>query len=382
MPNKISVPDIRQVPVGGKRILLRAALNLPLVGGIVADDLRLDRSLETVRWLMDGGAKVGIIGHLGREGESLRPVYDALREQLPRIEWTPETLDMLPGDPISALPDGSVTLFENTRRIPGEVENDPELGKRLARCADIFVNDAFADSHRNHASIVGIPRHLPSFAGIAFQREIEELSKARSPAHPALCILGGAKFETKEPLIKALLDRYDHVLVAGALANDFFAAAGYTVGRSLVSGRATEDVLMLAKNNKIIIPIDVEVDGPLGRHFAPASAVMPEEKIYDAGPATIAGIASFIHEASFILWNGPLGTYEEGYTESTETVAKAIAQSKATTIVGGGDTVAAIRSLNIDDRFTFLSTAGGAMIDFLTTGTLPGIDALVLQERI
>lgn len=370
------VQDIREIPIGGKRVLVRAALNVPIVGGVVADDLRIERSLQTIQWLTDGGAKVGIVGHLGRSGATLLPVFETLREHVPRLEWIAETPDMLQGDPIGALPDGSVAMFENVRRVPGETENDPGFADALSRLADIYVNDAFADSHRAHASIVGVPARLPSYAGIAFLAEMKELSRAHTPAHPALAIMGGAKFETKEPLIRRFLDLYEHVLVGGALANDFFVQQGFEVGTSMVSDRSEADIKRLMAHPHLLLPPDVIADGPAGRRASALDALSKEESIRDAGPGTVAMMEEHIAKASFILWNGPLGAYEDGFVQGTESLAKAIAKSQATTIVGGGDTVAAIRALDIADRFSFLSTAGGAMIDFLADGTIPGIEAL------
>ncbi len=363
----------------GLRVLVRASLNVPLERGVVRDDFRLKAACETLGFLREQGARVVVLAHIGRDSRSsLRPVSERLREFLPHT-----FVDALTGPRVaaalSALQDGEVLLLENVRSDPREEANDEAFARNLASYADIYVNDALADSHRVYASIVGIPKFLPSYAGFSFARAYETLSRALAPQQPALCIIGGAKAETKLPLLERLAEIYDHVFVVGALANDFFKAKGYETGKSLVSDITLADSPLLV-HPRLGLPEDVVVDGPRGRAEKAAHAVSEDETICDIGPQTLARIAPLIAEAKTILWNGPLGNYEKGYDEATSALARMIAsasrRSSAESIIGGGDTLAAIERLGLRERFSFVSTAGGAMLQFLTQGTLPGIEAL------
>lgn len=320
--------------LSGKRVLVRVDWNVPIENGVVVDDFRIRRSLPTIEFLQNAGAKVIMATHLEPEEASLEPLQ----------RFVPNGAELLP----------------NLRSNPGEKANDVSFAKELASLADIFVNEAFSASHREHASIVGVPKLLPSFAGIEFVKEVESLSKAFEPEHPFVLILGGAKFETKLPLLKRFLDSADTALVGGALANDFWKSAGIDVGDSLVSN-VDLGLKNLLGSGKIILPADTTLEG---------------DRIVDAGSKTIEAWKEKIDSAKFILWNGPLGEYEKGYKKYTLELAKAVATSGAKTIVGGADTLAAIMELDIFDRFGFVSTGGGAMLDFLSTGTLPGIKAL------
>ncbi|MFA7310016.1 MAG: phosphoglycerate kinase, partial [Candidatus Paceibacterota bacterium] len=250
----------------------------------------------------------------------------------------------------------------------------------LADLADVFVEDSFDVCHRAHASVVGVPEFLPSYAGLLVEEEVNELSKALFPKGPSLAIIGGAKFSTKEPVLKKLLVSYDRVYVGGALANDFAEAQGFPVGKSLVSRADRAELKMLIANRKLALPLDYVValhggDARAGRVADPRD-VAADEAILDNGPKSIAMLSERAQKAKTILWNGPLGNYENGFTEGTESLARAIAASSAHSIVGGGDTVAAIEKLGVSSRFSFISTGGGAMLDFLAKGTLPGIEPL------
>ena len=239
--------------------------------------------------------------------------------------------------------------------------NDPTFARELAALADIFVQDSFDTCHRRHASIVGVPEFLPSYAGLLLEDEIRELSRALRPKHPALAVIGGAKFNTKEPVLATLLKTYDHVFVGGALANDFLKASGQEVGKSFVSNADLTHIKKLLGNSKLVLPVD---------------SVVIDEKILDHGPNTVALLADLAKRAKTILWNGPLGKYEEGFIDATDAFARAVADSGAYSVVGGGDTIASIEGLGLLPRFSFVSTAGGAMLAFLARGTLPGIEAL------
>jgi len=370
----MSLPVITDVAdLRGKRVLVRTSLNVPVKDDAVMNDFRIRRAMATIDYLVGEGARVILIAHIGRERtDSLESVYQTMRRRM-SLSWCGD-FDTA-GASIEKLENGEVLLLENLRSHNGEIANDEGFAKELASFADVYVNDAFAASHRAHASIVGVPKHLPSYIGLTFSREYEALVDARTPEQPSLFILGGAKFETKAPLIKKYADIYDRVFVGGALANDFFKAKEYEVGTSLVSENGVAEELLQKEN--ILLPIDVTVQNAEGQtRITTPDNVQGDETILDAGPETIKMLDTYIDEAKTILWNGPLGSYEKGFSEYTEALAQKIAESDAQSVVGGGDTIASIAKMNIEDDFTFLSTAGGAMLVFLEIGTLEGIEAL------
>lgn len=363
--------------ISGKRIVLRAGLNVPLENGAVSNAFRLLESLSTIEALLKQGARVVILGHIGRAPElSLKPVWKEMKKHTSYpIGFIADLLGSDAERAVHALKGGEAVMLENVRSVPGEKKNDPETGARLASYGDVFVNDAFADSHRAHASIVGIPKYIPGFAGPNFMKEYEGILPARAPESPSLAVIGGAKFDTKEPLILELLKTYDRLFIGGALANDFLAAKGYEVGKSLVSH--SPHITKLLDNKKLMLPTDVVVvAGPNGKRVSDVCAVASDESIFDVGPASVETLAPLVSGARSILWNGPLGYFEGGYKEATESLAKLVAESGAVSIIGGGDTVSAIHNLDIADRFTHVSTAGGAMLDFIAHGTIAGIEAL------
>ncbi|HEY4502497.1 MAG TPA: phosphoglycerate kinase [Candidatus Paceibacterota bacterium] len=372
-----NIPDIRSVnDVKGKRVLVRASLNVPIKDGVVNDDFRLKRMLPTIALLREQGARIILLGHVGREKrETLRPVFNYLNKLFP-ISFSEKIIGPSVSDAVGSLSNGEVLLLENVRQDGREILNSNDFSKDLASLGEIYVNDAFAESHREHSSIVGIPHYLPSYAGLELLNEIKSLQSALTPAHPSLFALGGAKFETKQPLVEKFLDIYDCIFVGGALANDFFKARGYALGRSLVSG-TDFDLSTLLNNKKIVLPIDVVVENETGvcRTTKPTD-VSSLEAILDMGPKTVEMLISRAREAEFILWNGPFGNYERGFSEQTEVFAKALASLSAPSVIGGGDTVASIEKLNLLDKFSFVSIGGGAMLDYLLNGTLPGIEAL------
>lgn len=353
-----------------KKVIVRTDWNVPVENGQVTDTSRILASLETIKFILDAGGSVIVISHFGRSGDSLEPVFQEFSHIIPAV-FVKNPFNTEDAAKITNLKPGEVAVIENIRKWPEEESNDESFAKRLADLGDLYVNEAFSNSHREHASIVGIPKFLPHFAGFGLTREVENLDKAFNPPHPFLFILGGAKFDTKLPLIEKFLSIADFVFVGGALANDLFKARGLNVGQSVVSEGI--DVSSFAHNPKINIPIDIETDT---HHFKKLDEVENTEKIYDAGPETIKMLAEKINNAKFVLWNGPLGDYEKGFNKATEELAKILGTSKAETIIGGGDTLAAIKNLKIEKEFTFLSTAGGAMLEFLANGTLPGIEAL------
>ena len=374
-----TVRSIAEMPdIQGKRVIVRTSLDVPIKDGIVQNAFRVKKALPTIQFLIERGAKVILLSHIGRDPQNtLAPLVPLLEKEFP-ITYIPHLIDPSVGEAIKRMENGTVLLLENLRSKEEEEKNDPEFAKTLASYGDYYVNDAFAVSHRAHASIVGIPAHIPGFGGITFMEEYENLSKALVPETPSLFILGGAKFETKEPLVEKYADHYTHTFIGGALANDFLKGKGYEVGESVLSPVDLSTSPLLKKEN-VLLPVDVvAVLGELHREVS-SDAVHADEKILDVGTRSIEILAPHIKEAKTILWNGPLGYYEGGYDAGTKSCAKLIAESNAFSIVGGGDTVAAIESLGIQDSFGFLSTAGGAMLEFLEKQTLPGIDALKLK---
>ncbi|MBP9749709.1 MAG: phosphoglycerate kinase [Candidatus Pacebacteria bacterium] len=369
------LPDIR-----GKRVLVRSELNAPVENGVVTDSYRIEQAVPTLRELADRDAKVIVIAHIGRDpSETLAPVADVLRQLIPTVEFVPGLVGEEVSRAVEMLPEGGILLLENVRSEEGETKNDPAFADALAMLADYYVDDAFGATHRAHASIVGVPARLPAFAGRLLERELVEMEKGLQPESPSLFILGGAKFETKEPLLEAALPRYDRVFIGGALANDFLKAEGFVVGKSLVSEGAEKAAELIA-SGKVLLPVDVVVESPDGVVTKRADHVGPEDTIVDIGPESVTELGVHIAHARTILWNGPLGLFEKGYSKSTESVAQLVADAPGHSIVGGGDTVAAIRELDLADKFNFLSTGGGAMLDYLVDGSLPGVEALKASQ--
>ncbi len=375
-----SISDIEKEELKGKRVLLRAGLDVPLdAHGEVADLFRVRRAAESIVFLKERGAKVIVLSHIGRDPkESNEPVFRALKRELP-LFFVPDILGQAAKDAVAAMREGDVILLENLRRDPGEAANDEVFARALAAFGDIYVDDAFSVAHRAHASIVGIPKFLPSYAGLLLSEELVHLSFAREPQSPSITILGGAKFETKAPLISLLLERYDHVFVAGALANDVLKAQGYEVGISLISKELPSKAVL--EHSHFISPVDVTVESTDKQaRVKGIQEVHKGDRIVDIGPDSVAKIAPLISGAKHILWNGPTGLYEGGYTTYTHQIARLIAgavEKGALSAIGGGDTIAAIEESGVGEKnLGFLSTGGGAMLEYLLKGTLPGIEAL------
>lgn len=371
------IPRLENIPV-----IVRAALNVPIADGKVANTFRLRAALPTIQFLQKKRARVILIGHIGELGtETLEPVYEAMKPLVTGLTWCPATTGPKAREAVRNLPPGGVLMLENLRRTAGETKNDPEFARQLAELGDVFVEDSFDVCHREHASVVGLPKLLAPYAGLQVVREVKELTKALKPESPSLAIIGGAKFSTKEPVLTTLLTSYDRVFVGGALANDFMRASGKTIGRSLVSSDVDElEIRKLLNNPKLMLPLD-EIAAPIGSSHDTGkvfgtNAILADDAIYDDGPKTVKALATITANAKTILWNGPLGLYEKGFVDATEGVARAIGESNAYSILGGGDTVAAVEKLGLSHRFSFISTGGGAMLDFLAKGTLPGLAAL------
>ena len=357
-------------------MLVRTSLNVPIQDGVVINQFRLLRGFPTIKYLVAQGARVIVCGHVGKDGDistqSLLPIYE---QNFAVVKWSHEVVGAATTNLRDELQDGEILLLENLRKDPREKKNDPEFAHALASLAEVYVNDAFPAAHRAHASIVGVPACLPSYVGHNFIHEYDMLQRAYAPKSPSLFMLGGAKFDTKMPLVEKFLEIYDHIFIGGALANDFFKARGLLVGKSLVSDVDLADSPLLS-HPKLLLPVDVIVTGGTTSRITTPDMVTAEEVIVDAGPATVTMLEPLIKNASSVLWNGPLGNYESGFEKQTVAVAKLLATASGATMVGGGDTVAAIESLGIQNKLTFISTAGGAMLQFLEDKTLVGIEAL------
>lgn len=368
--------------VFGKKVLLRLDLNVPIRDGKITDDFRIRKSMPTLDLLISRGAKIIIISHCegnkGEKNQTLKPVFEYLKNTLPvtsPITFIEDYVNENTLVTVNALKNGEILLFENLRKYEGEKENSADFSKSLAGLADFYVNEAFSVSHREHASIVGIPKFLPSFIGLLFESEIEHLSKTFNPPRPFLFVLGGAKFGTKMPLVKKFLEIADTIFVGGALANDFFKGLGYNVGTSVVSD-GDFGLKEIISNKKIVLPVDVVVKGERGIDVKSPQEVRDDEMILDAGSEAILQLGELVENSKYVLWNGPLGNFEIGFREGTLELAKKIAEISAESVVGGADTLAAIASLNLEEKFNFVSSGGGAMLDFLANETLPGIEAL------
>lgn len=359
----------------GKRVIVRASLNIPLENGRVRNAFRLKRALPTLRYLQEQGARVVIISHIGRKPEeTLKPIFEELEKDFP-IHWGGSVTSEEFKARAELLNDGTFLMAENLRQDEREEANDVVFAEYMSQFGDIYVNDAFAEAHREHASLHALAKLLPAYAGLNLLQEVQELQKVMTPAHPSLFMLGGAKFETKMPLVEKYLDVYDFVFVGGALANDVFKAKGFEVGQSLVSDVSIAGAEFL-NSPKLIIPVDVIVEGPNGVRTCLPHEVQPDEKIFDCGKATTDLLATYIEKSATVLWNGPFGNYEAGFEESTEETMRNLAKANAFSVVGGGDTVAAIEKLGLNENIGFVSIGGGAMLTYLEEGHTSVLDLL------
>ncbi len=379
---------------GGERVLVRVDFNVPLAGGRVTDDTRIRAAVPTLEHLLESGVRLVLAAHVGRpkgkpsQETSLRPATDRLRELIdaPVIQ-APAVV----GDEVKAAVEGldprSVLVLENTRWEPGETKNDKKLAKQLASYADYFVNDAFGAAHRAHASTAGVAEHLPSVAGLLLEREVETLTKiVESPERPLCVVLGGAKVTDKVALIDRFLEIADRLLIGGAMAFSFFRAQDISTGDSLVEEEGVElaaKALKKAKKSdcKLMLPVDLV----LGESFSAEAAnkqvdgtEVPDGWMgLDIGPATAAKYAKQIERAGTVFWNGPMGAFElEPFAGGTLAVAQAVASAPGTTVVGGGDSAAALAAFGLAEKVTHLSTGGGAALELLEGKALPGLEAL------
>ncbi|MBE3554375.1 MAG: phosphoglycerate kinase [Thermicanus sp.] len=389
--------SIRDVEVKGKRVFCRVDFNVPLENGVITDDTRIRAALPTIRYLLDHGAKLILASHLGRPKEGnlepfrLTPVAKRLSELLHQpVKKANEVTGPEVEELVNGLKEGEVLLLENVRFHPGETKNDPALSKELASYADLFVNDAFGSAHRAHSSTAGIASYIPAVAGFLMEKEIETIGKALiSPKHPFTAIIGGAKVKDKIGVIENLMDKVDHLLIGGGLADTFIKAKGYSVGASLYEEEKVEVAKELmakaeAKGTSFLIPIDLVVadsfSNEAARKVVPIDSIPEGWQALDIGPETVKRYADVIKGSKLVIWNGPMGVFEmENFAKGTFAVAKACAESDAETIIGGGDSVAAVEKAGLAENISHISTGGGASLEFMEGKELPGV--AVLEER-
>ncbi len=388
MFNKKSITDI---DVKGKHVLVRVDFNVPIKDGKVSDDTRIRAALPTIDYLLQHGAAVILCSHLGRPKGgpdpklSLKPVADYLAQMMGKpVAFADDCVGPIAEAAAKALQPGQVLVLENTRFHPEEEKNDLEMAKKLASLADIYVNDAFGSAHRAHSSTEGVAHFLPAVAGFLMEKEILYLGQAiADPKRPFVAILGGAKISDKIGVIRNLLGKADAVLIGGGMANTFFTAQGLAMSDSLVEADAVETArqLLAEGSSKLHLPVDMVIadkyDAEAQSKVVPVGAVPAGWRILDIGPKTIAAYAQVIKTAGTVVWNGPMGVFEfPRFAEGTFGVARALAASQAISIVGGGDSVAAIQQSGLADKITHISTGGGASLEMLEGLVLPGLAAL------
>ncbi|MEZ4531650.1 MAG: phosphoglycerate kinase [Thermomicrobiales bacterium] len=393
----MAMRTLEGVDVSGKRVVVRVDFNVPLDGGVIQDDTRIRAALPTIEWLLDGGAAVVLVSHLGRpKGKvdaaySLRPVADRLSELLRRpVQLADDVVDEDARSRVAQLRPGDVLLLENVRFEAGEEKNDDALARKLAAFGDLYVNDAFGAAHRAHASTAGIAQHLPAHAGYLMAAEVEALGALMDdPARPFVAILGGAKVSDKIGVIENLLSRVDAVLLGGGMANTFLLAEGKAVGDSLVEADLVDTASRIIasardKGVDLLLPVDVVAAPGLDGQAAiiDADGIPDGWAAFDIGPRTEKDFSDVIAGARTVFWNGPMGVFEKPvFAHGTLAIAKAVAESGAFTVIGGGDSVSAIEQSGLAGKISHISTGGGASLEFIEGRELPGIAALEDETR-
>jgi phosphoglycerate kinase len=390
----MTIRSYRDADVAGKRVLVRVDFNVPLAGGEIRDDTRIRAALPTISDLIDRGAAVVLISHLGRpKGErnpkySLAPVAERLQSLLGRtVAFVPDIVGASAQEAANSLEPGNLLLLENLRFEMGEEQNDPALAKRLASLADVFVNDAFGAAHRAHASTEGVARLIPSFAGALMLAEIEALQRiVESPREGFVAIIGGAKVSDKITVLEHLVPKVETLLIGGGMANTFLLEQRIEIGKSLAEPESVGEarrVLELASTSgtRVRLPVDAVVALDINStepETVSVSEVTPAQSIFDIGPATIADFSNRIGEAATIFWNGPMGVFERpAFATGTTEIARVVADSGAYSVIGGGDSVAAVEAAGVADKISHISTGGGASLEFVEGRKLPGIEVLM-----
>lgn len=384
---------VRDIDVKGKRVIVRVDFNVPIKNGVITDDRRIVAALPTIQYLLDNDAIVLLMSHLGRPKDgpdpafSMKPVAEHLSKLLKRpVTFVDDCVGEKAEQAARAAKPGDVIVLENTRFKKGETKNDPELAAGLARLAEIYVNDAFGSAHRAHSSTEGIAHHLPAVSGFLMEKELAYLGKAlAAPERPFVAVLGGAKISDKIGVIQNLLTKVDTLLIGGGMANTFFKAKGLNVGDSLVEDEALDTArqLLQAAGDKLVLPVDCviadKMEADAQTKVVPVDEVPSGWRILDIGPATIAHFTNRLAPAKTVVWNGPMGVFEiEPFAKGTFAIAKALAELKgATTIVGGGDSAAAVEKSGLASKMSHISTGGGASLEFLEGKELPGVAALL-----
>jgi len=393
----MKLKQLTDLSLEGKRVLLRIDLNLPRYHGKVTDATRIIRAIPTIKYLIERKSKIIIISHLGRpkggfdRDLSLAPITDELEKYIGQtVKFCTETIGAKAQNAVNKLSDGEILLLENLRFNPGEEANDPEFTKKLAELGDIFVGDTFSCAHRKHASIWGLAQILPSAAGFLLHDELLSIEKLlANPARPFTAIIGGAKISTKLELLSSLLTKVDNLFVGGAMANTFLKAQGMEIGGSMYEDKLLGEAKAILQQAKalgktLILPEDfvVESDEPSVSLCSSNDKLSSHQRILDVGPKTLHGLGDIITKSKSLVWNGPLGIFEDqAFSISTLGVARVIASSTAHgnlySIAGGGDTLAAIKAARLHDGFTYISTGGGAFLEWLEGKELPGVSSLL-----
>ena len=387
--NKMTVRDIS---LKGKRVLMRVDFNVPMANGVVTDDKRIKAALPTILYVIDKSASVILMSHLGRpKGTGFEPDFS--------LKAASETLAKLLGKPVQMAPDcvgpdveaivralkpGDVLMLENTRFHKGEEKNDLDLARQMAALADVYVNDAFGSAHRAHASTEGVARFLPAVSGFLMEQELEYLGRTTdNPAHPYVAILGGAKVSDKIAVIENLLTRCDTLIIGGGMANTFLAAKGYNMQDSLVEAGsvAMAKAIMTKAGNRLMLPVDAvaadKFDAAAASQVVDLDKVPAGWRVLDIGPKSIAQFGEVLKRAKLVVWNGPMGVFEfPAFAEGTFAIAKLLATTGATTVIGGGDSASAVKKAGVAKQMTHVSTGGGASLEYLEGRMLPGVAAL------